>query len=194
MKRQTANNQTSEQYLIDGIASGDSKILELIYQKYSQRVKTLIEKNTGTVEDARDVFQEAIVIIYKNTKKRDIELTSSFFTYFYGICRRVWWRKLQKDKRSPLLTGIEKGEEAYVDQQESLLDQEHYQLYLEKLDELEPQKKQVLELYLKGKNMSEIAKIMELKSVGYARMLKFRCKQILLEQIRKDARYHELIA
>ena len=70
MKRQTANNQTSEQYLIDGIANGDSKILELIYQKYSQRVKTLIEKNTGTVEDARDVFQEAIVIIYKNTKKK----------------------------------------------------------------------------------------------------------------------------
>ncbi len=193
MKR-TTSNRTSEQYLIDGIANGNSKILELIYKKYSQRIRTLIEKNNGTVEDARDVFQEAIVIIYKNTKKRDIELTSSFFTYFYGICRRVWWRKLQKDRRSPQLTGMQKGEEVYSYEQKTFLDQEHYQLYLEKLSELEPQKKQVLELYLKGKNMSEIAKIMELKSVGYARMLKFRCKQILLEQIRKDARYHELIA
>ena len=80
-----------EQYLIHGIATNNSIIINSIYIQCSEYIRSFILKNNGTIEDAKDVFQEGILIIYQVTQKRELKLTSSFSSYLYGICQRIWF-------------------------------------------------------------------------------------------------------
>lgn len=85
---------------IKGLLNNDRKVLELIYANYSERVKNHIVKNGGTVDDAKDVFQEALIIIYHKAQTPDFELTSQFSTYLFGICRFIFDKKMKKKSKN----------------------------------------------------------------------------------------------
>ena len=89
------HQEHQDQRFIRGIAKGDIKILEEIYAKYSDPIVKLVRQHKGTKDDARDVIQEALTIIYLKTKKTDIQLTSKFLTYFFAICRNIWLKMLR---------------------------------------------------------------------------------------------------
>jgi len=88
----------SDYKYIKGILYNDTKILEDIYIKYSKAIVKFVLKNNGTTEDAKDVIQESLIIIFKKARDKDFQLTSSFLTYFYAIARHVWWKMLKKKK------------------------------------------------------------------------------------------------
>ena len=81
---------------IEGLLRHDKKILENIYKNFSKRIEIHIVKNGGTVEDARDTFQDALMVIYNKSQSKDFELTSQFYTYLFGIVRFIWIRKSQR--------------------------------------------------------------------------------------------------
>jgi DNA-directed RNA polymerase specialized sigma24 family protein len=85
----------NQQY-IAGLLNNDHAILREIYENYADRIKHHIIKNGGTANDAKDVFQDALMIIYKKAQSEDFELTSQFYTYLFGICHFVFKRKRKK--------------------------------------------------------------------------------------------------
>jgi RNA polymerase sigma factor (sigma-70 family) len=178
---------------IQGIASSDSKVLDEIYIKYSKAILKLVVDNNGTTDDAKDVIQESLIIIYKKAKKGDFQLTSSFLTYFYAVARHVWWKMLKKKRTN----GVSIHENlALIDDnnvEEVILYSEKHNFYLNKLKELSEGCRQILELYIAGKKMKEVVVIMGFKSVGYARKRKFKCKEQLMNLIEKDSKYSEFI-
>jgi RNA polymerase sigma factor (sigma-70 family) len=177
---------------IKGVLKGDSKILEEIYEKYGAAIFKMVTNNKGTTDDVQDVIQEAIIIVYKNVKKKDFKLTSSFFTYFYAICRNVW-RKILKQNTKHTVTFIDNLE--LIDDtniEQAIIKRERHKLYLKKLNELSASCRQILELQMAGKRMKEIVVIMGFKSEGYARKRKFQCKENLLKKIKQDDRFLEL--
>ena len=177
---------------IKGITEGSSKILEEIYEKYGDAILKMVTNNNGSIDDTRDVIQEGIIVIYKNAKKDSFKLTSSFFTYFYAVCRNVW-RKFSKENTKHTVTFIDNLE--LIDDtniEQAIIKRERHQLYLKKLNELSASCRQILELQMAGKRMKEIVTIMGFKSEGYARKRKFQCKENLLKRIKKDVRFLEL--
>jgi RNA polymerase sigma factor (sigma-70 family) len=180
-------NLHKDQYLINGIAEGNSMVIETIYKKYSLTITSYVLKNTGTTEDAQDLFQEGIMAIYNISQKKQIELTCSFSTYMNAICKRLWWKKL-RGKNYKVVT-IDELEFKLTENNNTFEATEQYEFYQEKLEVLEPKKRQMLELYFDGKKMAEIAQIMGLKSEGYARKFKYQCKKKIQELIQQDERY-----
>ena len=89
-------NQNENQYFIDGIRRSDSKVLNEIYQKYSKAIIHHVTSNSGTVDDAKDVFQEGMIILFRKVNTPDFELSSNLLTYFYSICKFTWSNKLRK--------------------------------------------------------------------------------------------------
>ena len=66
-------------------------------------------KNNGYPEDARDIFQEAMIVFYEKAISGSFELSCQIKTYLYSVCRRLWLKKLQQLQRyNP---AIEIGEE-----------------------------------------------------------------------------------
>ena len=59
-------------------------------------VQAFILNNNGTYDDARDIFQEAMITLYEKAKSESFVLTSQIKTYIYSVCKRLWLKRLQQ--------------------------------------------------------------------------------------------------
>jgi RNA polymerase sigma factor (sigma-70 family) len=84
---------------IAGLRSGDQRILEEVYATNYLVIERMILKNSGSTDEAKDVFQDAMIVFYKNISRSDFELTASITTYLYAICRRLWMTKLKEKSK-----------------------------------------------------------------------------------------------
>lgn len=166
----------------------DKKIIELLklgkqdkaflklYKGYPQVEKLILSKG-GSKEDAKDVFQEALIIFYEKVSTTDFQLTSAIATYLYSVSRFIWKDKLlkKKGKQSTDLSFEFSSEEE--SEFKAAIEKE------EKLKELEQVLTQIGEKCLKllklfyydGLKMKEIAKKIGLKSEKIAKNQKYKC-------------------
>lgn len=174
---------------IQGIVQQQGKLIREIYDQFLPRVQHFILKNSGNEEDAQDVFQEAIMIIYTNAQKKDFALTASFYTYLHAICRNIWLRHL-KEKRKLSVTFSANWE--YFTEAEfenTLMEEEQFSLYWKKFRALGQDCQKLLDLFFQGESMQDIMREMGYGSEGYARKRKFQCKERLLEMITTDPEF-----
>ena len=85
--------ETNEQKLLEGLAINDRKAVEAIYKQHFSMVQSLVTANSGGSDDARDIFQEAMIVLYEKVKTGTFELNCQIKTYLYSVCRRLWFRK-----------------------------------------------------------------------------------------------------
>ncbi len=90
-------NYTNEE-LLNGILRNDNVILQHIYKNYYYKVNLYVKKNSGDDDDANDVFQEAIIVIYRKLKANDLVLNCAFETYLYSVCKLLWFKQLSRQK------------------------------------------------------------------------------------------------
>jgi len=88
--------ETNEQLLLRGLAENDTKAIETIYKDNFKMVQAFILNNSGSYDDARDIFQEAMITLYEKAKSESFVLTSQIKTYLYSVCRRLWLKRLQQ--------------------------------------------------------------------------------------------------
>ena len=88
--------ELNEQALLNRLANDDTKAIETIYKDNFNMVQTFIINNNGNYDDARDIFQEAMIALYEKAKSDSFVLTSKISTYVYSICRRLWLKRLQQ--------------------------------------------------------------------------------------------------
>lgn len=183
-----------DQAYLEGLKNREPKILQAIYSNFFPAVLKLVESGKGNRLDAEDIFQDALVVLYRKLGKTDFELTSSFFTYFYAICRFCWYERIRKNKKTaiPLTENEENaGEDPQVEQE--LIQTEQNQLYRRKFKELGADCQKLLQLFFKGEKMAFIAEEMGYSSEGYAKKRKYKCKEKLVTLIKADHLYKELI-
>ncbi|MCU0393630.1 MAG: sigma-70 family RNA polymerase sigma factor [Thermoflexibacter sp.] len=88
---------TNDQVLVDKIREGDNNALQYLYKKYYPVVQRLILQNSGDEEDAQDIYQEAVMVLYEKIKDKDFKLSSSLKTFIYSISRNKWLYKLRQE-------------------------------------------------------------------------------------------------
>ena len=62
----------SDEQILKGILRHDNLILQHIYKQYYYNINYFIRKNQGSDDDASDIFQEAVIIIYRKIKENDL--------------------------------------------------------------------------------------------------------------------------
>jgi len=85
--------------VILGILNNSESALKRLYVAYFPMVLQLIINNNGNEDDAKDVYQEAIIVLYNKVKAGNFELSSKLKTYIYSICRRLWLKRLAQLNR-----------------------------------------------------------------------------------------------
>ena len=170
----------------------DNQYLEALQKRVYPKLKKLVLSNSGSSSDAKDLFQDCMVVLFRKAHEKNFVLTSSVDTFIYAIAKRMWLHKLRKRKPSESLEVLMIGDEGNkVD--ELVINEERNKLYLRHFNQLSAGCKDLLQLFFKGLNMKEITKILELSSVGYARKKKHGCQEKLLTAIKADPIYKELL-
>jgi RNA polymerase sigma factor (sigma-70 family) len=169
--------ETNEQVLLEGLARNDKQSVETIYKQNYNMVQTLVINNNGSPEDAKDIFQEAMIVLYEKVKSGSFELNCQLKTYVYSVCRRLWLKRLsQLQKIAP---EVESSEEV-VPVEEELETHEQRNadfLLMEKaMHNLgEPCRSLLEAYYLQKKSMVEIAGNFGYTNADNAKNQKYKC-------------------
>jgi RNA polymerase sigma factor (sigma-70 family) len=183
--------------LLNGIRRNDTIVLQYIYRNFYSKINFFIKKNSGDDDDANDVFQEAIIIIYRKLKANELVLDCSFETYLYSVCRFLWLKQLDKRKieKEKIKDNHEYSEDIYDDGLEKVVDlNERYRLYQKHFTNLGKDCQKVLQLYFDKVPLKNIAQIMGFKSEKYAKKRKFKCKEYLIKSIKQDLEYNKILS
>lgn len=172
-----SKNVSGEFALIEGLAKNDRVAIETIYKQHYSMVQSMIINNNGTSDDARDIFQEAMIVLYEKAKTGSFELTSQLKTYIYSICRRLWLKKLQKaQKFVPDLGSLVE----FIPVEEEIEEHEERNGELVMMEKAlhsigEPCKSLLEAYYLQKKNMTEIAGNFGYTNADNAKNQKYKC-------------------
>jgi RNA polymerase sigma factor (sigma-70 family) len=134
-------------------------------------VRKMILTNAGSKEDAEDIFQEALLILYKKVKDGNFILSSALSTYLNGIARNLWYMQLRKKNKENLTFDFNDVAEVFVTEEEN-----QYQLAEMAFNLLGEKCKQLLLLfYFRKKSMQEVAGALGFSNERVAKNQKYRC-------------------
>ena len=77
--------ELNEQDLLKGLAKNDRNAIETIYKEYFKMVQSLVLNNNGNGDDAKDIFQEGMVVLYEKSNSPDFTLHCQLKTYMYSV-------------------------------------------------------------------------------------------------------------
>lgn len=161
----------------------DHKIMELFKSGHRERafaklyglypkIEKLIISNGGSKDDASDVFQESLIILYRNLISTDFQLSSSFYTYLYSVSRFVYSDLKRKHTTTELKTMS--AQDIMVFQ--SVIEEHKYKNAEKALSKLGARCQELLSLfYLKSMSFKLIAERMEFSSEKVAKNQKYKC-------------------
>src|SRR6187200_1648995 len=94
-----SSSTMNEKEIFERICRGDEKALEFLYKKYYRMMTKLVITNSGTEDEARDIYQDALVVFWQKSRSGNLVLTSKISTYIYSIWQNLWRKELDRKKR-----------------------------------------------------------------------------------------------
>lgn len=181
-------------HLLEITVMNDLKIITLMQQgnyekafeklyRYFPRTRKHICLNSGSIEEALDIFQEALILLYKKISAGNVEKEFSCEGYLFTSCKLLWSNELRK-KKVRQSDSIEQNVKGKV--HTALAEEEDIQKQIEKetkyktiehvLLKLGEKCRTILELfYFKSLSMESIAAKVGFKTVESAKVQKYKC-------------------
>lgn len=187
----------SDEAILEGLRLRSDYIIKYIYQELFPMILFLVTKNNGSEEDAEDIFQDSLLIVFKKIKANELELSCSFRTYIYSVSRNLWLQKLSKRKQ---YTSEFSDIESYITMPEYALSEknqeelEKFRLYQQHFLSLSNDCQKVLMLFMKKIPLREIAVEMGYKTEKYAKTRKYLCKEELKKRIINDPKCQKFLS
>lgn len=173
-----ARHIKDETVILERIRSNDENALRLLYQLHYTMVLNMVLRNSGSHEDARDVYQEAMIALYQQVKHKSLVLRCKLRTYIYAIARRLWLNRLrEKARMTTSFTDIESvidlqpEDESFIESHE-----QRYRYMNECLEKLgEPCATILKDYYTRKMSMQVIAEKMGYTNADNAKNQKYKC-------------------
>lgn len=167
----------NEQALLKGLAENDTKAIETIYKDNFNMVQTYILNNNGSYDDARDIFQEAMIALYEKAQSESFVLTCKINTYVYSICRRLWLKRLQQLGRySNQVDGLEETIQVEEDLEIHEKRNTDFVIMERALNSLgEPCRSLIEGFYIKKMDMQALSKEFGYTNADNAKTQKYKC-------------------
>jgi len=170
---------TTEQelQLLKGLAISDKQAIETIYRENYSMIQSFVINNNGSADDARDVFQEAMVVLYEKSKDTTFSLNCQIKTYVYSICRRLWLKRLQQlNKYSTQIESLEETVSVEDEMEEHEKRDNNFTLMEHAMSKIgEPCKSLLDAYYLQKKSMQDIAANFGYTNADNAKTQKYKC-------------------
>lgn len=150
-----------------------------MYEEVFPGFAAFVKKMSGNLDDAKDIFQDALLIYYEKSVQQQVNIETTDKAYLMGICKHLWYKKFnQKITETDLdLKTVLETEEEPLKISDRLLRM------------IEQSGKKCLELlqsfYFEKKSMHEIADIFGFSGERSATTQKFKCLEKVRNEIKK---------
>ncbi|SHN33903.1 RNA polymerase sigma factor, sigma-70 family [Cyclobacterium lianum] len=182
MQQYTFQKFTQEE-ILEGLRINDSKILAWLYQDQFPKLEKFVLANNGERQQAKDIFQEAFIVLWKNVKsgKFKPENGTAIQGYLYQVARHKWLDILRSSRYKNTVT-LDTFQESQTDEHE---DRESRIIEMETAFSAlgDNCKKLLTRFYYKKESLSVIAAAFDWTEAT-ARNNKYRCMQRLKEKIK----------
>ena len=174
----------TDREIFNKIKAGDRDALAEVYIAHRDAIISWItRKHSCSLEEAKDIYQDAIVIFYNNAAKGKIsEINFSIGSYLHEVVRRQFLNKLKKDNK------VSRGMLDLLSEPLAEGDEEQYESKLEvvhmALQELSETCKKLIQLrYFTNLSMETICDQLGYKNSSTTKNLKYKCMRILRRKV-----------
>ena len=169
----------------------DVRDLEALYVSAFPGVARFVSRRGGTFQDAKDIFQDALLVHYEKSAAGTHEITATPEAYIMGVARHLWIRRFNRDRQ---LVPLDELETRFTIPADFDTPPEHPEL----LGFLERAGKKCLELlssfYYEGLGMKAISERFGYRNERTATVAKFKCMEKVRDVIKqKSAHYEDFI-
>ncbi|GGF00692.1 RNA polymerase sigma factor [Flavobacterium limi] len=183
-----------DQKYIEGIAANDSVIIRAIYKNFVPKVVFYVMNNSGDKDQAEDVVQEIMILLFNQAKANALQLTCPFDAYFFLLCKRKWLNELKKTSNKGVtinedFASINESALDLVEQAEQF--DEKQQLFDMMFQKLGDKCQELLKLSFEIKSMEEVAEKLNV-TYGYVRKKKSLCVGQLTQWIQEAKNFKSL--
>ena len=98
-----------DQHLIEALRTNDPQGIRRIYDAYAPQARRWVLSRNGSVDDARDVFQEALMIVYEKALDPAFQLSCPLGALLFVLYSRKWVDRIRQKSRE---VGVRIEEEA----------------------------------------------------------------------------------
>lgn len=163
----------TDEKVLELIKAGNEKALEFLYRKNYRMVVKMIMKNSGTEDEAKDVFQDALIVFWEKVKSNNLVLTSKISTYLYSVSQNLWRKELDRKARN---SGDMVERPTHIEWEK----QERIQVIQNCLKSMGETCRKILMLYYFDKmSMQDLAREMGFANADTAKTKKYKCKNEL---------------
>ena len=164
--------------ILAAIGKGEESALDYLYKKYYRMMTKIVISNSGSEEEAKDIYQDALIVFWQKVMSGNLVLTSKISTYLYSICLNLWRKELDRKSR---ITREEKDTPQYMDYER----EERKKIINQCISELgETCRKILTYFYFDGMSMSDIAERLDFANTDTAKTKKYKCKKRLDNLVR----------
>ena len=183
-----------DQKYIEGLAANDSAIIHSIYKQFVPKVVFFVMNNSGDKEQAQDIVQEVMILLFNQAKAKTLQLTCPFDAYFFLLCKRKWLNEFKKISNKGVtihedVVSINESALELIGQTEEF--DEKQTLFDTMFQKLGDKCQELLKLSFAIKSMEEVAAKLDV-TYAYARKKKSLCIGQLTQWIQETNNFKSL--
>ena len=185
----------SKTEIIRGIRNRNNRIVLWLYEQVLPGLEEYVSRKGGSVQDAKDLFQDAMMIVFDKIRRNKFKPEVSVSAYIFGACMKMWVSKFRKSIRNRNFEETEEKEKnlpanMYVDPEPPVdFSEIKRALYVRHVSSIGTECREILRLVNRGLSVEEISKILGHSDPRSTRNKKNYCMSKLIKRIRKDPDY-----
>tara|TARA_B110000046_G_C13012649_1_gene407366 strand:+ start:1391 stop:1918 length:528 start_codon:yes stop_codon:yes gene_type:complete len=161
--------------IVDQIRARDRKTLTSVYKDAYPMVEKYILNNSGSKNEAQDIFQDALYVLIKKTADKNFILTAKVSTFLFGVGKNLWLKQLSAHKidAKELATENEYHDQVVVEDPGKLVKVKHMNACIAALGE--PCNTIITKFYFLITPMKRIAEMLHYTNANNAKNQKYKC-------------------
>ena len=185
----------SDKNVLEAISNGnDRQALAALYDKLFPVVSNLIKKLGGDEDEAKDLFQDAIMAFYNKVVQGEFDSDYKISTFITHVAQMKWYTRFQKKSRMDYLSPTFDQTHSEIGTYKFVFDEERRSVIQEVFDSLGEQCSKILELVIYQRlNMKEIAEMLGYANENSVKTKHYKCKQQMIKKMSGNAAFKELL-
>jgi len=172
----------TDEDIISGIKNNDDDALKILYKTHFPMISGLVMNNSGSYQEAKDIYQDTILVFFNNIRSDGFKLECKIKTYLYSVARRLWLNELKI--KSTGNYDITDNEEYLNIKDDNIADSLETEIQIKKMNDSmdaigEPCYSLLKMFYIEKLSMNEIAVSMGYTNAENAKNQKYKCLQRL---------------